>query len=209
MQSLRGARRSMAMNMTRAGREVVPATLQDSADIEPWSDGEDVTVRLIRAIVSGCAAEPALNAAFDAATMTLRPSSQIDLGLAIDSPDGLFVPVLRDVASGSPQRWRAQVDAAKKGVRERSLTPAELRDPTITLSNFGTLAGKHAALVVVPPQVAILGAGRIGDEAVRSGTGIAMHRMLPLSLTFDHRAVTGGEAARFLRAVIADLEKPA
>jgi pyruvate dehydrogenase E2 component (dihydrolipoamide acetyltransferase) len=129
--------------------------------------------------------------------------------LAIDSPDGLFVPVLRDVASGGPERWRTLVDAAKKGVRERSLTPAELRDPTIALSNFGTLAGKHAALVVVPPQVAILGAGRIGDEAVRSGTGIAMHRMLPLSLTFDHRAVTGGEAARFLRAVVADLEKPA
>jgi len=209
MRPLRGARRSMAMNMARAGREVVPATLQDDADIEPWSDGEDVTARLIRAIISGCAAEPALNASFDAAAGTLRPSSRIDLGLAIDSPDGLFVPVLRDVASGGPERWRTLVDAAKKGVRERSLTPAELRDPTIALSNFGTLAGKHAALVVVPPQVAILGAGRIGDEAVRSGTGIAMHRMLPLSLTFDHRAVTGGEAARFLRAVVADLEKPA
>jgi len=209
MQPLRGARRAMAANMTRAGREVVPATLQDDADIEPWSDGEDVTARLIRAIISGCAVEPALNGSFDAATVSLRTNNRIDLGLAIDSPDGLFAPVLRDVGGGTPERWRTQIEAAKKGVKERSLTPAELRDPTITLSNFGTLAGQHAALVVVPPQVAIIGAGRVLDQAVRSGDGIAMHRMLPLSLTFDHRAITGGEAARFLRAVIADLEKSA
>jgi pyruvate dehydrogenase E2 component (dihydrolipoamide acetyltransferase) len=101
-----------------------------------------------------------------------------------------------------------RIDAAKKGIEQRSLPPAELRDPTITLSNFGTIAGRYAALVLMPPQVAILGVGRIGDAAVRADSGPAVHRTLPLSLTFDHRAVSGGEAARFLRAVIADLEKP-
>ena len=60
----------------------------------------------------------------------------------------------------------------------------------------------------MPPQVAILGAGRARHTAVRADDGIAMHRLLPLSLTFDHRAVTGGAAARFLRALITDLEKP-
>jgi pyruvate dehydrogenase E2 component (dihydrolipoamide acetyltransferase) len=83
-----------------------------------------------------------------------------------------------------------------------------LRNPTITLSNFGTIAGQHAVLVIVPPQVAILGAGRIIERAVCSETGLRLHRMLPLSLTFDHRAVTGGDAARFLRAVMTDLETP-
>jgi pyruvate dehydrogenase E2 component (dihydrolipoamide acetyltransferase) len=205
---LRGARRVMAMNMARAGREVVPATLQDNADIERWSTGEDVTVRLIRAMVAGCAAEPALNASFDAATLSRRDNAHVDLGLAIDSPDGLFVPVLRDVAASGPETWRVRIDAAKKGIEQRSLPPAELRDPTITLSNFGTIAGRYAALVLMPPQVAILGVGRIGDAAVRADSGPAVHRTLPLSLTFDHRAVSGGEAARFLRAVIADLEKP-
>jgi 2-oxoisovalerate dehydrogenase E2 component (dihydrolipoyl transacylase) len=208
VQALRGARRVMAMNMMRAGREVVPATLHDDADIEPWSDGEDVTVRLIRAVIAGCTAEPALNASFDSATLSLRNNPHIDLGVAIDSPDGLFVPVLRDLARSGPETWRPQVEAAKKGVTERSLKPAELRDPTITLSNFGTIAGRHAALVIMPPQVAILGVGRIRDVAVRADPGPAMHRALPLSLTFDHRAVTGGEAAHFLRAVIADLAKP-
>ena len=102
----------------------------------------------------------------------------------------------------------AQIDAFKVRVSGRSLAPAELREPTITLSNFGTIAGQHAALVIVPPQVAIVGAGRIIDRPVRIGAGVGLHRMLPLSLTFDHRAVTGGDAARFLRAAIADLEKP-
>jgi pyruvate dehydrogenase E2 component (dihydrolipoamide acetyltransferase) len=205
---LRGARRVMAQNMARAGREVVPATLQDYADIERWSRDEDVTVRLIRAVIAGCSAEPALNARFEAETLSLHRNPHIDIGLAIDSPDGLFVPVLRNVAEGGPERWREQINAVKKGVRDRSLSPAELRDPTITLSNFGTIAGRHAALVIVPPQVAILGAGRIQDIAVRTEEAVALHRSLPLSLTFDHRAVTGGEAARFLRAVIADLEQP-
>jgi pyruvate dehydrogenase E2 component (dihydrolipoamide acetyltransferase) len=205
-ETLRGTRRTMAANMARAWQQVVHATLHDWADIEVWSAAQDVTVRIIRAIVAACSAEPALNARFDAATMSLRQNSQVDLGLAIDSPDGLFVPVLRDVGHAAPSRWREQIDAVKTGIARRSLPPDELRGATITLSNFGTIAGQHAGLIIVPPQVAIVGAGRIGDQLVRSGSDMSMHRMLPLSLTFDHRVVTGGEAARFMRALIRDLE---
>ena len=205
-EELRGARRAMALTMARAGREVVPATLHDEADVQSWTS-DDVTVRLIRAVIAGCAAEPRLNASFDGANVSWRNNAQIDLGLAIDNPDGLFVPVLRDVAATSAEDWRARINDLKLRVRNRTLAPTELRSPTITLSNFGTIAGRQAALVVVPPQVAILGAGRIVERPVRSDQGLALHRMLPLSLTFDHRAVTGGDAARFLRAVMTDLEK--
>jgi pyruvate dehydrogenase E2 component (dihydrolipoamide acetyltransferase) len=87
----------------------------------------------------------------------------------------------------------------------RTLAPEELRGATITLSNYGSIAGRHATPVVVPPQVAILGAGRV-HKVVRLEAGRAVERpMLPLSLTIDHRAVAGGESARFLRAVMADL----
>ena len=87
------------------------------------------------------------------------------------------------------------------------LPPAAFREPTITLSNFGSLGGRHAALVVVPPQVAIVGAGRIRQAVlVRQGEAV-VSQVMPLSLTFDHRAVTGGEAAAFLAAAIADLER--
>jgi len=110
------------------------------------------------------------------------------------------------VAAAAPQQWRQQIEDMKRGVRERSLKSAELRGPTITLSNFGTIAGRYAALIVLPPQVAILGAGRITAQSIRTPDGsVEFRRMLPLSLTFDHRAVTGGMAARFLRAVITDL----
>ena len=111
------------------------------------------------------------------------------------------MPVLRDVAGTGCADWRRRIDAAKRGVLERSLAPADLLNPTITLSNFGTIAGRHAALIVMPPQVAIVGAGRIAEEPVRAGD--VLRRSLPSSLTFDHRAVTGGEAARFMRAVVA------
>ena len=208
-QALRGARRTMAFNMARAWREVAHATVQDDADIEAWKPEEDVTIRLVRALIAGCRAEPALNAIFDVTSFSLRENTTINLGLAIDSPDGLFVPVLRDVARGTAQDWRRQIDALKRAVVDRSLAPADLRGATISLSNFGPIAGRHASLIVMPPQVAILGVGRIAAHAVRGGNGIALHRILPLSLTFDHRAVTGGMAARLLRVVIADLESAA
>jgi 2-oxoisovalerate dehydrogenase E2 component (dihydrolipoyl transacylase) len=95
----------------------------------------------------------------------------------------------------------------KKDVRARTVPVAELRGQTISLSNFGMFAGRFAALVIVPPQVAILGAGRIARRPVVADGQVEAHRILPLSLTFDHRAVTGGEAARFLKAAIDDLER--
>ena len=207
--ALRGARRTMAASMAHAWREVVHATLHDEADIEARSAGEDVTCRLVRSIIAGCKGEPALNASFDAAALSLRNNPAIDLGLAIDSSEGLFVPVLRDVAATTAAEWRAKIESLKRGIEERSLTPASFRSPTITLSNFGSIAGRYASLIIVPPQVAILGAGRISLQlAQNTGGSIALHRVLPLSLTFDHRTVTGGMAARFLLAVIADLTFP-
>jgi 2-oxoisovalerate dehydrogenase E2 component (dihydrolipoyl transacylase) len=205
--ALRGARRSMALNMARAWREVAHATLQDVADIDAWSPNEDVTCRLVRALIAGCSAEAAINASFDAGSLALRPNRVIDVGVAIDSAEGLFVPVLRAVERGTPQEWRRQIDALKKGVQDRSLTPDALRGATITISNFGTIAGLQASLIVMPPQVAIVGAGRIFQRPAKAKDGMELHRAIPLSLTFDHRAVTGGMAARFLKAAIEDLER--
>ena len=91
--------------------------------------------------------------------------------------------------------------------RARKVPPEELRGHTITLSNYGTIAGRYASPVVVPPTVAILGAGKIAKQVVVVDDKPAVRRMLPLALTFDHRVVTGGEAGRFLNAVIADLQK--
>ena len=90
----------------------------------------------------------------------------------------------------------------------RTIPAEELRGATITLSNYGSIAGRYASPVVVPPQVAIVSTGRATARPVAVGAEIVVRRVMPLSLTFDHRVVTGGEAARFLAAVIADLELP-
>lgn len=203
---LAGVRRAMAVNMARSHAEIVPATVSDEADIEAWSPRSDVTIRLIRAIVAGCTASPGLNAWYDGRNMERRLLKQIDLGLAVDTEDGLFVPVLRNIAARDAADLRRGIEAMKKDLRARAVPVAELRGQTITLSNFGMFAGRFAALVIVPPQVAIVGAGRIAPRAVVADGKLAAHRILPLSLTFDHRAVTGGEAARFLKAAIEELE---
>ena len=90
-------------------------------------------------------------------------------------------------------------------VASRIVPPEELRGTTITLSNFGMIGGIFANLVVVPPQVAIVGAGRIERRVIASDDGPVVRRTLPLSVSFDHRAVTGGEAARFITALKTDL----
>ncbi len=208
-EALSGVRRAMARRMAQAHGEVVPATLYDEADVEAWPAGTDVTARLIEAIAAGCRAAPALNAWYESRSESRRVLGRVDLGLAVDTPDGLFVPVMRDVGNRDLTDLRGGLEALKRDVAERRVPPEEMRGATITLSNFGVLgAGRFAALVVVPPQVAIVGAGRIAPRLVVVEEAAVMRRMLPLSLTFDHRVVNGGEAARFLAMMIADLARP-
>lgn len=207
LELLRGVRRTMARSMAHAHAEVAPVTVSDDADLAAWwpAPGE-VMLRLIRAVAAGCRAEPALNAWFDSRALGRRVLAKIDLGIAVDSPDGLFVPVLRDIGSRSPEDLREGLERLRRDVKSRTIPPEEMRGYTFTLSNFGTFGGRYANPIVQPPTVGILGAGRIRDEVVAAAGAPAIHPLLPLSLTFDHRAVTGGEATRFLAAVIADLE---
>ena len=207
LEPLRGVRRAMARNMERSHAEVVPATVTEEADIGDWAPGTDVTMRLVRAIAAGCRAEPSLNAWYLGLDQGRRLHTKINLGVAMDTPDGLFVPVLRDIAGRDAADLRQGLEAMKRDVAARSVPLEELRGQTITLSNFGMFGGRHAALVILPPQVAILGAGQIRDAVVPRDGAPAVRRALPLSLTFDHRAVMGGEAARFLASVKADLQR--
>ncbi|MEQ8652080.1 MAG: dihydrolipoamide acetyltransferase family protein [Kiloniellales bacterium] len=209
LQPLRGVRRAMAINMERAHAAVVPASVTDEADIHAWSAETDPTLRLVRALVAACRAEPALNAWYLGREQGRRLHTQVDLGIAMDTADGLFVPVLRNAGDREAQDLREGLERMKADVKARRVPAEELRGQTITLSNFGMFGGRHAALVVLPPQVAILGAGRIGECAVAVEGQVVAHPVLPLSLTFDHRAVMGGEASRFLAAVVADLEEAA
>jgi len=204
---LRGMRRAMALRMAEAGRQVVPATATDWADVEHWPDNAPVTAHLIAAIAAACRTEPALNAAYDGDAMARRTNAEVHVGVAVDTEDGLIVPVLRNAQRLDLASIRDALARLIAASRERRLAPEDMRGATITVSNFGSLGGEFATLVVVPPQVAILGAGRVEPRACVVDGKVAVRRMLPLSLTFDHRAVTGGEAARFLTAAKEALEQ--
>ena len=204
---LRGVRKQMAKTMALAHAEVVPVTLCEDVDIHNWPSGTDVTMRLVNAIAAGCKAEPAINTWFDGASLSRRQHNKIHLGVAVDTEQGLFVPVLRDIGRRSTEELRKGLDKMRGDVKARTIPPKELQGATITLSNFGTIAGRYASPVVVPPQVAILGAGVIRDQAVAVDGAVVVRKVLPLSLTFDHRAATGGEAARFIREIIRVLER--
>lgn len=205
---LSAPRRAMARAMAAAHAEVVPATLQNWADVTGWFAPEaDVLVRLVRAVVVAAGAEPALNAWFDGTRMVRQFHDHVDLGVAVDTPAGLYVPVLADAGGREAPQIRAELDRLIAAVRRRGLKREQQTPPTLSLSNFGALGGAYGVLVVTPPQVAILGAGRVETRAIWGEEGAAPRFALPLSLTFDHRAVTGGEAARFMAAVRTDLQK--
>src|SRR5262245_61730928 len=207
IEMLRGVRRAMAQNMELAHAEVASVTIMDDADIHAWPAGTSTMMRLIRALVAGCRAEPSLNAWYDSEKVGRWVLKKIDIGIAVDTPDGLLVPVLRNCERDSEDLQRSLTKLIADA-RARKVPPEELRANTITLSNYGSIAGRYASPVVVPPTVAILGAGRIAKQVVVVDDQPAVRRMLPLSLTFDHRVATGGEAGRFLKAVILDLQRP-
>ncbi|CEK10614.1 dihydrolipoamide acetyltransferase family protein [Legionella hackeliae] len=207
-EALRGVRRAMLSSMVQSHQEVVPVSIFDEADIQGWKPQTDITVRLVRAIVEACKKEPALNAWFNTEHGARKLFDEVNLGLAMDSADGLFVPVIHNAAKLSDTEMRQLINDYKTDVQNRTVAADNLKGATITLSNFGKFAGRFASPIIVPPMVAILAVGRLYEGAVVNQDKIEKHRLLPLSLSFDHRAVTGGEATRFLGAVIESLQKP-
>ncbi len=205
---LRGTRRAMAQSMSKTRDEVALCTIFDDADVNEWLNRRDFTPRIIRALAAGCVAEPALNGFYEPETMIHQTETRVDVAMAVDSGDGLIVPVIRNTENMSIDEIRASVAKVKQATLDRTIAPQDMVNYTITLSNFGMLAGRYATPLMVPPTVAIMGTGKLQHDVVAVMGGIEVHRRIPLSLTFDHRCVTGGEACRFLAAVIEDLEKP-
>jgi 2-oxoisovalerate dehydrogenase E2 component (dihydrolipoyl transacylase) len=206
-EKIHGVRRAMSIAMTHSHQEVVPVTIIEDADLSDLPVNSDITACLLQAMVAGVYAEPAINAWYDSKTMERRLFDEVNIGLAMDTPEGLFVPVLKNVANISASALRTSIDTFKKSVQSRTVSPSDLQGATITLSNFGMIAGRYATPIVVPPMVAILGCGKIRDMVVARNGEMVIRRIAPLSLTFDHRAVTGGEATRFLATLIKHLEK--
>ncbi len=184
---LQGIRRSMARSMTTAQSQVALVTLFDDVNIKK---PKRLLPILLQALDTACRAEPALNCWYQPWPPARRIPQEVRIGLAINTEEGLFVPVF-PAGPHSLSDWRRLGDELREKTEHRQLQPKDMQGATITLSSFGMLGGRYATPMVTPPQVAILGIGRysrINKKKIR----------LPLSLSFDHRAATGAEAACFL-----------
>ena len=157
----------MAQRMTAAHAQVVPASVTDEADIDDWATGEDATIRLVRAIAAACKAEPVAQCLVQCRARASGGSSSASTSASPSIPRAASSFRCCAMSQSATHRdLRAGLDRMRADAVARSIPPEELRGATITLSNFGMIGGRFANLVVVPPQVAIIGAGRIAQRVV-------------------------------------------
>jgi pyruvate/2-oxoglutarate dehydrogenase complex dihydrolipoamide acyltransferase (E2) component len=200
---LRGIRRVIAEHMARAHREVAPVTWVEECDF-----GEVPLERLLPTVVKACAASlveyPELNARLEADAILYL--DRYDIGVAVQTDDGLVVPVVRGANEKSVDELGVEIAALAERARAGSLTPEELRGSTFTVTSAGKLAGLFQTPIVNHPEVAILSIGRIAPRAVVRDGEVVVRRAGTLAVTFDHRVVDGARAAAFGLAVVARIE---
>lgn len=204
--ALHGVTRSMAINMALAQQQVAPVTLVDDADIHHFGPDVDISVRIMRAVQHACEQVPKLNAHFHGKSLSYKQIKEINLAVAVDTEAGLYAPVIKDVANKSDLEIREKINEFKVHAKKQDFPPADLHGATISLSNFGVFIGRYASPIIVPPTVAIIGIGKLREAVVVENGAAAVHKILPISITVDHRLITGGEAARFLAALINSLQ---
>ena len=201
---LRGTRRTIARRLTEIWQSGVPVTLHAELELV-LADGRPLGDMIALATIEALRRHPALNAHFDGETHTVF--SDIHLGIAVDTPKGLLVPVVRDAHALAPAAFAGERRAVIERARGGRQAPEELTGGTFTLSSLGSFGIDHFTPIINPPQVAILGTGRIRTADIAWGRESEPRRrtLLPASLTFDHRVCDGADAARFLQTLQAIL----
>jgi pyruvate dehydrogenase E2 component (dihydrolipoyllysine-residue acetyltransferase) len=203
---LRGVRRVIAEHMARAHREVPPVTWVEECDFEAV-DMEKLVATVVKACAHELQAFPELNArlAGDAIVYLDR----YDVGVAVQTTQGLMVPVVRGCDGKTVDEIHAELAELAGRCRDATLAPDELRGSTFTVSSAGKLSGLFQTPIVNHPEVAILSVGRIAPRPVVRDGAVAVRRTGTVALTFDHRVIDGARAAEFGLAVIARIESSA
>lgn len=219
---LRGVRRLIAQRMTDAHRIVPPVTHVEECDVteldatrklanERSPDQLRLTYMpfIVKAVVTALKDYPALNASLDEQAGEIVFHDRFDIGIAVDTPAGLTVPVVRDADRKRLREIAADVERLAEAARSGQARAEDLRDATFTISSPGPFGGLMATPIVFHPQSAILGVHRAGDRPVVRDGQIVVRKMMNLSITFDHRILDGMTAARFILDVVRLLEHPA
>jgi len=219
---LRGVRRSIAKAMVKSMYTAPHVTAMDEADVtELWKirekekkaaekKGIKLTILpfIIKAVLTGLGEHPYLNASLDDENEEIILKKYFNIGLATDTPEGLMVPVVKNAKDKSILQLAQELTQLSEKARDRTIDLADLKGGTFTITNYGAVRGIFGTPIINYPEVAILGIGRMKETPVARNGKIIVRKILPLTLSFDHRVVDGAEAARFLDTVISHLEDP-
>ena len=220
---LRGLRRTIAKNLILSQKTTAFVTGMEEADItELWNLREKEKKGLqekgvhltfmpffIKAVYHALTDHPMLNASVDEAREEIVVKKYFNIGVAVDTPDGLMVPVIREAVRKTIHELAAELQDLGQKARDRKIKLEEMRGSTFTITNYGHFGGTFATPIINYPDVAILGTGKISEKPWVKDGQIVIRRILPLSLTFDHRVTDGVEATKFLTRIVNYIEDPA
>jgi pyruvate dehydrogenase E2 component (dihydrolipoamide acetyltransferase) len=211
-------RRTIAANMAKSWAEIPHVTTFDDVDATRLLEvrralGErhgtkiPVEALVIKAVVPALEQFPEFNASLDGDELVLHRNK--DIGIAVDTPDGLLVAVISDADDKSVMELAGEVTRLGEGARDRKLAPGELSGQTFTVSNIGAVGGGHGTPIVPYGTVGILSVGKARLRPVVYEEDLAIAPVIPLSLSYDHRVIDGAVGRRFMGLVIENLEEPA
>ena len=219
---LRGIRRTVAKRMAEASKRVAEVTIWEDADITELEQvrakerkvAEEKGVKLtylpflIKAVLPALKVHPYFNASLDEAAEAIILKKYFNVGIAVDTPDGLIVFVIKDADRKNILDLAKETATLAEKARHRKIDLHELKGSTFTITNYGVVGASYGTPIINYPEVTILGLGKIEDRPVVRNGQIAIRKIMPLSLAFDHRVIDGVEAGRFLGVVIQHLEDP-
>ena len=215
-------RRTLADNLARSWTTIPHVTLFQEADVtdvealraeykdRAAAEGAKLTITafILPVVAAALKAHPELNASLNLAAGEIVRKGYYHLGVAADTERGLIVPVVRDVDTKGVIEIAAELTDIAERARAGKLTPDEMQGATFTISNLGGLGTGFFTPIVNPPEVGILGVGRAVPRSTLHNDAMQTRLMLPLSLSFDHRALDGADGARFLSWIVDALQRP-
>jgi pyruvate dehydrogenase E2 component (dihydrolipoamide acetyltransferase) len=218
---LGAVRRAAARRLAEAWRDIPHVTQHDRAEVGELEAARrrirerepelplTITALAVKAAAAALRASPRANAVLDLEAGELVVHRAVHIGVAVDTERGLLVPVLRDADTRTTRQIAIDIAALAERARAGDLEAAEMRGATFTITNLGGIGGTSFTPIVNPPNVAILGLSRLESQLVRGPDGDIVDRLiLPLSLSYDHRAIDGAEAARLTRRIAELLGSP-
>ncbi|MBI5224782.1 2-oxo acid dehydrogenase subunit E2 [Candidatus Micrarchaeota archaeon] len=221
-QKISGIRKRISEVMSKSKKTAAHVTHFDNVDITALSkiredykaEGEKKGIKvtylpfIIKAIVLALQKHPKFNSSFDEANDEIILKKYFNIGIAIDTPDGLIVPVIHFADKKDIFEISSEITKLAGEAKERKLKIEDLKGGSFTITNVGSIGGEFFTPIINFPEVAILGLGRLGDKVVVLEGKAVISKILPLSLSFDHRIIDGAEAARFANDLIILLENP-